>query len=94
MGSVAIWLAAILPSMVARVIASLGMGVITVTGFTLAWDTVKNLIITNFQGLPADVLALAGLAGVGTGLGIIFGAITARVSYSAIMSAAKIGGMT
>lgn len=94
MQTVAVWLAALLPSLVARVLAALGMGVVTVTGFNLAWDGVRNLIITNFQGIPADAAALIGLAGVGTGLGIIFGAITARVTFAALMAGAKIAGVS
>lgn len=93
MSTVALWLAALLPSLVGRVLFALGMGVATLTGFTLAWDTLKNIIITNFQGIPADITALIGLAGVGTGLGIIFGAITARVAFAALLSAKKIVGV-
>lgn len=93
MQTVAVWLAALLPSLVARVLAALGMGVITVTGFTLAWDSLKAIIIGHFQGFPADIAALVGLAGIGTGLGIIFGAITARVTFSALMSASRIAGV-
>lgn len=93
MASVAVWLAALLPSLVARVLAALGMGVITVTGFNIAWNQLKAIIISNFQGFPADIAALAGLAGVGTGIGIILGAITARVTFMALMSGARIAGM-
>lgn len=94
MASIAVWLAALLPSLAARVLASLGLGVVTVTGFTVAWNSLKGIIIANFQGFPADIAGLASLAGVGEGLGIVLGAITARVTFSAIMSASKIAGVT
>lgn len=94
MASIAVWLAALLPSFVARVLASMGLGVVTVTGFTVAWNSLKNLIVSNFQGFPADIAGLAGLAGVGEGLGIVLGAITARVTFAALMSASKIAGVT
>lgn len=94
MQSIAVWLAALLPSLAARVLASLGLGVVTVTGFTVAWDSLKSIIIANFSGFPADIAGLAGLAGVGEGLGIILGAITARVTFSAIMSASRIAGVS
>jgi len=93
MGSVAVWLAALLPSLVARVLAALGMGVITFTGFSIAWDSVRSIIVSNFSGMPSDIMALAGLAGVGQGLGIVLGAITARVAYMAITSARRIAGV-
>lgn len=94
MASIAVWLAALLPSLAARVLASLGLGVVTVTGFNVAWASLKSTIISNFQGFPADIAGLAGLAGVGEGLGVILGAITARVTFAALMSASKIAGVT
>ncbi|OZA55091.1 MAG: hypothetical protein B7X79_16120 [Acidovorax sp. 17-64-282] len=93
MASVAVWLAALLPSLVGRVLAALGLGVVTVTGFNIAWDSLKSLILTNFGGMSADIMGLANLAGVGEGLGIILGAITARVTFTALMSAKKIAGI-
>lgn len=93
MANLAVWLAALLPSLAARVLASLGLGVVTVTGFTVAWDSLRQTIIDNFAGFGADMAGLAGLAGVGEGLGLILGAITARVTYKSLMSAAKIAGV-
>lgn len=93
MASVAVWLAALLPSLVGRVLAALGFGVVTVTGFNIAWDSLKSLILTNFGGMSADIMGLANLAGVGEGLGIILGAITARVTFTALISAKKIAGI-
>lgn len=93
MQTVAAWLAALLPSLVARVLAALGMGVVTITGFNLAWDNLRSIIVDNFQGIPADIAHLIALAGVGEGLGIIFGAITARVTFAALMAGAKIAGV-
>lgn len=93
MGSIAVWIAALLPSLVARVLAALGMGVVTFTGFTLAWVSLKTIIVNNFKGMPSDLVNLAGLAGAGEGLGIILGAITARVAFLAIQSGRKIAGV-
>lgn len=94
MQSIAVWLAALLPSLAGRVLASLGLGVVTVTGFSIAWDSLRTIIIDNFSGFPADIAGLAGLAGVGEGLGIILGAITARVTFAALMSASRIAGVS
>lgn len=93
MASIAVWLAALLPSLAARVLASLGLGVVTVTGMNIAWGSLKGIIIANFQGFPADIAGLASLSGAGEGLGIILGAITARVTYTALMSASRIAGV-
>lgn len=93
MQKLAVWLASMVPSLVAKVLAALGMGVLTITGFTIAWNTVKAMIIFHFAGMPAAILGLSSLAGVGEALGIIFGAITARVAYTALISSSKIVGM-
>ncbi|BCB27453.1 hypothetical protein SKTS_23390 [Sulfurimicrobium lacus] len=93
MSKLAVWIGSLVPSLVAKVLAALGMGVLTVTGFTIAWNTVKGMIIANFTAMPATILGLASLAGVGEALGIIFGAITARVAYTALISSSKIVGM-
>lgn len=90
---IAVWLAALLPSLVGRVLAVLGLGVVTMSGFMAAWGVLKGHILTNFEGFPAAMMGLAGLAGVGEGLGLILGAITAKVAFVAIQSASKIAGV-
>jgi hypothetical protein len=93
MQTVALWLASLLPSLVARVLAALGMGVVTFTGWSVVWGQVRDLIVSNFGGLPSAIAQLAGLAGVDVGLGIILGAITTRVAYVSVASAARIAGV-
>lgn len=92
--TIAVWLAALLPSLVGKVLAALGLGVVTMTGFMLAWGTLKGHVLANFEGMPAAMMGLAGLAGVGEGLGLVLGAITAKVAYVSIQSAAKIAGVS
>jgi len=94
MASIAVWLAALLPSLVGRVLAALGLGVVTMTGFMVAWNSLKGYVLDNFEGLPTAMMQLAGLAGVGEGLGLVLGAITAKVAYVAIQSASKIAGVS
>jgi hypothetical protein len=93
MQTVALWLASLLPSFVARVLAAMGMGVVTFTGWSVVWGQVRDLIVSNFVGLPSAIAQLAGLAGVDVGLGIILGAITTRVAYVSVASAARIVGV-
>lgn len=90
---IAVWLAAIIPGLTGRVLAALGMGVVTFSGFQAALTVAEGLILSNMSGLPVAVAGLAGLAGVGTGLGIVLGAITARVAYLAVSNATKITGI-
>lgn len=92
MGNLAAWIASLVPGMVARVMASLGFGILTVTGLNLAWQSVQAEILGNLSGAPGAVAQLAGLAGIGQGIGIILGAITARVAYSVLAHGSKVIG--
>lgn len=94
MGSIAAWLASLVPGLVSRVMLALGFGVLTVTGLNLAWGQVKASVLSNLGGVPADLAALAGLSGAGDGVGIILGAITARVAFTVLTQGAKIVGVS
>ncbi len=93
MQAIAVWLAALIPSFVGRVLAALGMGVVSYVGLDLAWTQLHTLIVSNFQGLPSAAIGLMSLAGVGDALGIMFGAITARVAFTVLASSARIAGI-
>lgn len=84
MQSLAIWLAALLPSIAARVLASLGFGIIAVAGVAEAMSAIKTIIVTNLQGAPAAIVGLLSLAGVGDAIGILFGGFTFVLSYHLI----------
>jgi len=87
------WLASLVPGMVARVLAALGFGYLTVQGLDLAFDQVRGQVYASLGGLPADMMALAGLSGAGEGIGIILGAIAARVAYYALVNGTKLIGL-
>lgn len=88
----AAFLMAIVPSLLARVLGALGMAVVTFTGMSLLMDQVIGVAQTFWGGLPAGMLALAGLAGVGQALSIIMGAILTRVAIWQIQRATRILG--
>ena len=75
--------------LVLRVLAGLGIGVLTYTGV----DTGLNALISQAQqswgGLPGDVLGLASVAGIPSCLGIVMGAMTARVTAWVTLSATR-----
>jgi hypothetical protein len=92
MGNFALWLSSMVPSLVGRVMLSLGLGVLTITGIDVAWGSLRGSLLQALAGLPVDVLGLAGLAGVGDALGYVLGAITARVTLAALTNSARIVG--
>jgi len=89
MGNVAAWLIALLPGLAARVLMALGFGIVVTAGVAITMNTVIDMVWDYLDGASADIVGLISLAGVGEGLGIIFGAIAARVAFQELHSAAK-----
>jgi hypothetical protein len=67
-----------------KVIAGLGMGIISygavLTALTYALDYAQSA----YTGLPALMIALLNLGGIGEGLGMIAGALTFQVTVAAL----------
>lgn len=72
---------------IAVALASLGIGLVTYVGFDLALDSVKNLVIAEVGGLPADITGLIALAGVDKAITVLF-------SFAAAALTVKIGANT
>lgn len=87
------WLLAMVQPLLGRILAALGMSVITITGMTAAINTARDSMIGGINSLPADMLNVFLLGGGGIGFGMIMGAITTRVVIWQIQSATKILGV-
>jgi hypothetical protein len=72
-----------------RVIAAVGMSVLTFTGVDTALNEVISTAQSSWGGMSAAVLGLAGVAGIPACLGLIAGAMSARVGMWVAASAAK-----
>jgi hypothetical protein len=75
--------------LVLRAITALGMSVVTFVGVDTALSGLITQAQSNWSGLAADVLGLAAVAQIPACLGLIAGAMTARVSMWVAASAAK-----
>lgn len=88
----AAFLMAMVTPLVGRILLALGMAVVTFTGM----DLVVNQVISSAQGaygsMPATMLQLAGLAGIGQALSIITGAILTKVVIWQLQRSARILG--
>ena len=84
------WLAALMPGLAGRVLVALGFSIVTFTGFTVSVGLAKDSIIANIQGAPSAIVSLMSLAGVGHGLGMIFGAVTFRLAYWQLSQSTKL----
>jgi hypothetical protein len=80
-------LTGLLGGLLARVLIGAGMGVVTYGVLNTAVAAGLNAMVSQFSGMPADMLNLLLLSGVGQGLSIIGSAMTAR----AAMRAASVG---
>lgn len=89
---IATWLASIAPSITKRVLLSLGFGVAIFTGINTVGGQITALVTSSFNGIPADMLGVMKLAGLGTGLNMILGAIGTRIALYVMTSSSKIIG--
>lgn len=78
MGYGAFFLALVQP-IISRILVALGMSVVTFTGMSMVMDQITQAVQNAWGGLPGAILGLAGLAGLGQGLSIVFGAIATRI---------------
>lgn len=65
---------------VGQILISLGMAVVSFAGVDTALNKLQSMVQSYFDGIPSLVANLLGLMGVGSALGIIFGALTFRLS--------------
>ncbi len=87
------WLLAMMQPLIARILTTLGLSVVTITGYEAAINLLKQQLITSINGLPAEMLQVVLLGGVGEGLGLITAAVAVRVLLWQIQSATRILGV-
>ena len=75
---------------VARVLVALGVSLVTYVGFDLVMQQVIDRAQNAWGGLPAGILQLAGLAGVGQALSMVFGAILTRLVFTQLSKGASL----
>lgn len=77
---------------VARVLLAIGFSVVSFVGM----EVLVNQLISSAQGawggLPVAILQLAGLAGIGQGLSIVFGAVLTRIMIWQLQKSTRILG--
>lgn len=73
-----------------RVLVAIGIGTVTYQGLDVAFEAVKQNIISNYGQMSGNVADLVNLAGVGQAIGIILGALAARVALAAMSHLGKV----
>ncbi|WP_333877506.1 DUF2523 domain-containing protein [Methylobacter sp.] len=84
MPTIATFLLSITGSVVARVLFTLGFGIVSYAALTTLTDTVISLAMSNYQSINPKVLQLLNLGGIGQSLGIITAGMTTRAALMAI----------
>lgn len=69
--------------------AALGVGTVTYLLGDFGLDVIYNTVETQLGGLPAEMLAYIKMTGFPQALSILFGALSARLTYSALGATKK-----
>lgn len=85
------WLLSLVWPLAKKVLVSLGIGVVTYAGLSLIATQVAGEVQALWGQLPTSIMQIGSLLGIPQSVGIILGAITARVSFVAV---GRIGKMT
>lgn len=76
----------ILGEVVFKVLAALGIGVVTYTGVQATMGAFKNNAVAAFLALPPEVVAMLSLMRVGTCMSMVISAIAMRLAYNGMNS--------
>ena len=91
MGSLGLFLMALVGPLARRVMLSLGLGVVSYALLAVTATQVVQQVQALYSGIGGPVVQLLDLIGFGQAIGIILGALVARAAFSAV---SKIGLMT
>lgn len=69
---------------VKKVLIGLGFGIVSYTAVTTALNQVISSAQSSYGSMSSNIIAIAGLGGIGQALGIITGALIFRVSVVAV----------
>lgn len=77
----AAWLVAMVGPVLARILAALGLSLVTLTGLTTAVAGFKSTFMGMVGSLPGDAVQLAGLYGVWEACGMVLGCLTFVITW-------------
>jgi hypothetical protein len=91
--NIGVWILSLVQPLMSRILVALGFSVVSIVGLDAIFTQLKAQLSADFAALPADMLNLFLLAGGGTGLGIIFGAMTTKLILWKVQQGTKILGV-
>lgn len=87
------FLLALVQPILSRILIALGFSVVTFVGMDLVIQQLVDYAVSAWGDLPGNILALAGLAGVGEALSIIMGAVLTRLLIWQLTKSVKLMGV-
>lgn len=77
-----------------KILAALGISLLTFVGVEAVVGELVQYAVSAWSGLSGDAAAILGLAGLGEGIGMVLGAINARLAIWSAASASRwvVGG--
>lgn len=67
---------------VKKALSALGIGVVSYAAINAALSAVTSAVQNSYGSMTGDVAGILGLAGIGQAIGILLGAMAARISYA------------
>lgn len=84
------WLDNAVGSLAKRVLSALGIGWVSFNGITEFASQLKDQVMTAWGGLPAEILAIATMAGIGTAMGLVLAAVVYKAAMSSFSWLGKV----
>jgi hypothetical protein len=78
---------AVLVPLLKRVLVALGISAVSLIGVSAVMGVITDAVITNYSGLPADVIAVMKIAKLPNAINIIISAYTASLTIRGLTSA-------
>lgn len=85
----AVFLATITGPLVARIMLSIGVGVISYTGIDATLNAFFDKINTSWSGIPSNVIAICGIAGIDVFITIVASAYMSSITFRLVSGAVK-----
>lgn len=83
---------ALVEPIIGRILVTLGLSIVTVTGFQQVVNILQDQLIARVNALPVTTLQVFLIGGGGVGISMIVSAIAVRVMMWQVMNAKKILG--
>lgn len=86
------WLLGHLGGFTAQILLALGLSVTTVVGIDLVLNQLKTQLVDQLTGMPPDWLNWMLYLWIGKGIGIVFGALTTKLTMMGVANGARFLG--